>query len=534
MADGFARVSGTLGVVLVTSGPGATNALTGAMNAQASGVPVLTISGEVKEAYFGLGYLQEGIDAVLDVNAVYRAAVGYTTFIDNPANFRVLFETALREALTAPAGAVHVGIPADVQGQPVPAPVTFPRSTSNYRTVPRGSDPAAVQQARDFLLVAERPLIFLGNGARRALQDPDRAAAFAALVERFSIPVMTTPEAKGIFPESHPLSLRNYGLAGSQWTTAYMLGPPQYDALLVIGSALGELAATRTIMPLAPGTQPPPGVGFWSTALLPNGPFMQVDLDHAAIGRAFPVDLGIVADAATALDALVATRDQLPVPSSQPGRLAFIEQVKAAPAEPSFGPPSVPDTVHPAAMVAALSAALPAGSHVFVDCGNCVGWSNAYLTIDPPTQVHEALAMGPMGFAVAGVIGAKLAAPEAACVAVVGDGAFLMQGSEISTAAQQGAGAIWVVLDDGDLTMVSQGQEEFFKGPDWTDYYKIGTNDLVGYSTALGAQGVEVTSIDEFAGAFATALTQSQAGRPQVISVKVDPAAEPPYYPATS
>ena len=96
--------------------------------------------------------------------------------------------------------------------------------------------------------------------------------------------------------------------------------------------------------------------------------------------------------------------------------------------------------------------------------------------------------MGPMGFAVAGVVGGKLAAPDAACVAVVGDGAFLMHGSEISTAALQSAGAIWIVLDDGDLTMVSQGQEEFFGTLDWTDYYSLGSTNLVGFATALGAR----------------------------------------------
>ena len=139
--------------------------------------------------------------------------------------------------------------------------------------------------------------------------------------------------------------------------------------------------------------------------------------------------------------------------------------------------------------------------------------------------------MGPMGFAVAAVVGGKLAAPDAACVAVVGDGAFLMHGSEISTAADQSAGAIWIVLDDGDLTMVSQGQAEFFRTLDWTDYYKLGNNDLVGYATALGAKrgrghGRRTRSPPRLQAAFAGAAT----GTPQVISVKVDPAAEPPYY----
>jgi acetolactate synthase-1/2/3 large subunit len=138
--------------------------------------------------------------------------------------------------------------------------------------------------------------------------------------------------------------------------------------------------------------------------------------------------------------------------------------------------------------------------------------------------------MGPMGFAVCAVVGAKLAAPTAACVAVVGDGALLMHGSELSTAAQHGVGAIWIVLDDGDLTMVSQGMAEFFPGLDWTDYYSLGATDIVGYATALGANAVEVTSDDALPAALAGALSGAATGKPQVVSVKVDPTAQPPYY----
>ena len=519
MADGYARVGGGLGVTLVTSGPGATNALTGTMNSHASGTAVLTISGEIQEQFFGLGYLQEGADGDLDVNAVYAAAVGFTAVIDNPLNFRTLFEQALRSSLTAPAGASHVSLPGDVANAQI-ATISVPSTPQNYRAVPSDCDPAQVEQALDLLLAAERPLIFLGNGTRKALQG-DRAAAFQAFVEKFAIPVMTTPEAKGVFPESHELSLRNYGLAGCNWTTGYMVPPsgsPAYDCLLVIGSSLGELATTKTVPQ------------FWSTALVPTGPFIQIDVDDAPIGRAFPVDLGIVADAGPSIDQLAASGTGRPIPASAEGRRAFIAQVKQAPPAPPLPPAATPGTVHAGTVMQALNSAVPAGSHIFVDAGNCVGWCDAYLEIDPPTQLHAALSMGPMGFAVCAVIGGKLAAGDAACVAVVGDGALLMHGNEISTAAQHGVGAVWVVLDDADLTMVSQGMATFFPGLEWTDYYSLGTTDIVAYAAALGAAAVEVTAADALPAALENALSGAATGRPQVVSVKVDPAAEPPYY----
>jgi acetolactate synthase-1/2/3 large subunit len=166
---------------------------------------------------------------------------------------------------------------------------------------------------------------------------------------------------------------------------------------------------------------------------------------------------------------------------------------------------------------------------VFFDCGNCVGWSLAYLEIDPPSELHSALAMGPMGFAVGAVIGAKLALPDSACVAITGDSAFVMHAGEVATAAQHGAGAIWVVLGDGDLKMVSQGMGEFYPGMDWNDYYASGAPDLVGLATALGAEATLVNDVANLETALTSALNGS-ANAPQVVVVTVDPTAEPPYY----
>jgi acetolactate synthase I/II/III large subunit len=523
IADGYARVTDGLGVVLVTSGPGATNALTGTVNADNCGTALLTISGEVKESVFGMAYLQEGIDCGLDVNEVYSAATGYSAVIDSPSNFCTLFEQALRDARSVPRRAVHVSLPIDVSQQMIPTTtgtITVPASPANYRAAPSACDDAVVERVLDDLLGADRPLILLGNGARTALRGA-RQASLAAFVERFAIPVMTTPGAKGIFPESHPLSLRNYGIAGCRWATYYLGGPPggaPFDALLVLGSSLGELATTVT----QPFT--------YSPELLPNGPFIHVDANPAVIGRAFPVDLGVVAEVGVTLDSLFAAAEGRPTPKSAAGRRKFIETTKrdVAPAPPP-SPNPTPGTVDPIALMGALNQGLPPGTQVFFDCGNCVGWSLAYLQIDPPTELHSALAMGPMGFAVGAVIGAKLALPDSACVAICGDGAFVMHAGEVATASQHGAGAIWVVLADADLKMVSQGMAAFYPGMNWSGYYASGAPDLVGLAKSLGADAVPVNDEADLDGAIKAALTNA-ATAPQVLVVTVDPAAEPPYY----
>jgi acetolactate synthase-1/2/3 large subunit len=302
-------------------------------------------------------------------------------------------------------------------------------------------------------------------------------------------------------------------------------GGAPFDALLVLGSSLGELATTVT--------QP----FVYSQEILPTGPFVHVDANPAVIGRAFPVDLGVVAEAGATLDALFAAAENRAVPDSAATRKELIATIKrdVPPAPPPSPDPPPPGTVDPIAVMQALNQALPAASQVFFDCGNCVGWALAYLQIDPPSELHSAVAMGPMGFAVGAVVGAKLALPASPCVAICGDGAFVMHAGEVATAAQHGVGAIWVVLGDGDLKMVSQGMAEFYPGLDWTDYYASGAPDLVGLAQALGAQATLVTEATGLEPALQAALTGAAsggggAGGPQVIVVTVDPTAEPPYY----
>lgn len=527
MADGYARATGGLGVVLTTSGPGATNALTGAMNAQAACVPLLVITGEVPEKYFGQGYLQEGTDAKLDVNVIYRNAVQSSTMISAPSNFQTLFQQALRNARSLPNRAAHVSLPNDVAGTCIAPPVAKP-TPSSYQARAACADPQALQQALHQLLQARRPLIFLGNGARAALAQPERLRAFTDFVDRFGIPVMTTPDAKGVFPESHEMSLRNYGMCASAWPDLYMKpqgDPEHYDALMVMGSTLGELATTTA------ASNP------YDKALVPTQAFIQLDLDASIIGRDFPVTQGIVGEIGASLDVLLrhAHQHHHPDAARVDERKAFVRQLKrdhTAWADPA-GRDSDAAPLHPAAMIRVINEVVRDGE-IFIDAGNCVGWSLNNLVVDPPVRYQSALAMGPMGFGVGAVVGAKLGTPDKPCVAIVGDGAFMMHGAEISTAAQYQVGAVWIVLYDNDLAMVSQGMAQLLPpAAAWQDYYKLGAPDLVKFSEGLGADAVAITpdqGAQAMKDALVKALKNAEAHRkPQVIVVHIDTRPAPPY-----
>ncbi len=271
MAHGYAWAGGGLGVVLTTSGPAAANALTGTVNADTACCPLLTITGEVPEKTFGKGYLQEGIDAGLDIDTIYRNAVSYSAVVANESDAGTLIEQALRVARSQPSRAAHLSIPNDVAGACVTDPtnktnpytIWFPDAPSRYRTVPRGTDAGAVKLGFGDLAGATRPLLFLGNGARLALSDPDRMARFTQLVHDWALPVMTTPDAKGIFSETHGLSLRNYGLCACAWPDVYIApGTPDRARLEPRGArddgrlqrpVLEEPHTDRALHPRRPG-----------------------------------------------------------------------------------------------------------------------------------------------------------------------------------------------------------------------------------------------------------------------------------------
>jgi acetolactate synthase-1/2/3 large subunit len=188
---------------------------------------------------------------------------------------------------------------------------------------------------------------------------------------------------------------------------------------------------------------------------------------------------------------------------------------------------------NPASLMRVINETVTAG-RVFIDAGNCVGWSLHYLVVDPPVRYHSALDMGPMGFGLGAVIGGKMGAPTETCVSVVGDGAFMMHAGEISTAAQYGVGAVIVVLFDNDLGMVSQGMNKLFPGDaPFSPAYHLGAPDLAKVAEGFGADAFTISDGQgsaEFAAALRQAIAQAESRkRPQVIVVHVDTAVMPPY-----
>jgi acetolactate synthase-1/2/3 large subunit len=516
IADTYSRITGNLGAVLVTTGPGATNALTGVMNAQSMNSSLILVSAEVAQKYWGRAALQAGVEGPLKVVDIYRQACQYSALISDPSNFEGLLKQALREAMSLPHRAVHVSLPENVADRPLPDAI-IPASPLSYRAVPSSAPEQQTMQVLDILIASALPLIFLGNGCRRVLFPGSRATPqeaaridarrdwFFAFIERFCLPVVTTGDAKGLFPESNPLSLRNYGLGSSPWPSAYI--SPQktspglnaeYDALCILGSSLSQLATDS-----------------WAVEMIPKGPLIQVDADQGVIGRGFPIDLGVVAELGAFIDRLVELAGKrTPNQKLCEQRKKYLKTVRAVP---------YPAQNLQAEYIFQICKHLPADSHVLVDACTADALALLYFVVDPPMQMHNSLVQGPIGSAVAGVIGAAFAT-ERPCVAICGDGGFLMHGTEISTAAQYKLGCLWIVFQNEVLGTVVQKMETEFPivnvGTSWIDLLNIGQADLVGIARGLGADAVEITSPEAIGPAVQKALIQGMKRRkPQVIVV---------------
>jgi len=525
MADGYFRATGKLGVVVVTTGPGATNALTGVMNAQADGSSLLLLTGEIDQKYDGMGYLQEGVDSTLNLDDIFKAATTYSVMMESGADANTLMKQALRNITSTPRQAAHISLPVNVTTEPIPSALDLASDVSQYRTGFHCISPGETRKAMQAFLACEKPLLFLGNGCREALSG-NAYNDLLLFAETYAIPIMTTADAKGIFPETHELSLRVFGMADCMWPYYYLKGENgnPYDGLMVIGSQLGELSTNK-----------------WSDILIPvgdNAPFIQVDANQKMIARSYPVTQGIVSDASAFMHELAEFIPEFPVDQKSINtRREAIAKIKSD-HSPFFDPKSYASEespIEPASMMRVLQETMPKNTKIFIDAGNCVGWSVHYLAIDAPSSIFTSLSMGPMGFAVGAVVGAKIGCPEDTCIGFTGDGAFMMQGSEISTARQNNVGAIWIVLSDNNLSMVSQGMSHFLpdkKDPNiWHELYELGNPDLQKYAESLGAEAYTINSPADFSKIMPAVLDRANTHKvPQVIVANINREAIPPYY----
>lgn len=426
-AAGYAQATGKLGVVVVTSGPGVLNAMTGLASAYCDGLPVLVISGEVPRERFGHGAVQDGTSEGLDIVQMVSSITKWATSARGSNTAPAVVRRAIDVATSGRRGPVVVTLPMDV-GTTKSRPLVVEVSSRVEFDVPAETLDSAVAA----LTGAERPLLLVGSGARWGL-GPERVRALA---ERLQIPVMTTPKGKGVFSETHPLSLGVYGWGGHKSAADYLAGG--VDVLFAIGTAMGETATNS-----------------WSKKLAASHHFLQLDVDADRIGRSYPVTLGIVDTVESAIPKLLDRMRHLP---PREAKRFGVERSNTGPELPE-GPEG---RITPQRALWEIQQAMPSSTHYTSDIGQHMFFALHHLEIRHPRAFTIMFGLGSMASGIGASLGVKLGKPEAPVVAVCGDGCFSMALGDVATAAQECIPIVFAVLNDERYALVEIGNDAVY------------------------------------------------------------------------
>jgi acetolactate synthase I/II/III large subunit len=500
-AAGYAHITGKLGVCAVTSGPGALNALTGVASAWCDGLPMLLLVGEVPRKAHGRGVLQDGSSHGLKIVEMFGHVSKLSLEVPDAAQLPHLLRRAIATALAGRRGPVVLTLPMDVTS----AMIAPPRIEGEQATKSQLCS-EIIDEVGEILADARRPLILAGSG----LRGHGAPALLRRIAERLRCPVATTPKGKGVFPEDHPLSLGVLGLGGHLSSRSYL--ESGVDAVVVLGSSLGDLSTD----------------GF--NPALQAQALVHVDIDGRQIGKSYAPTHAVVADIAEFLEALEARLvGLLARPVTEPASAEPASAESAAAAAPRslalpgvvrhHLPPSSADEerIGPHEVLREIQSLLPADTVYTVDSGEHFTFATHYLNLVHPDSYVVMTGLGSMGQSIGAAIGVKLAQPERAVAAIVGDGCFAMNAFEVATAVAQRLPIRVFVFNDNRLGMVENGHEHVYgRRPD----YSTGSLDICAIAAGLGAATVRVCRPGDLSAA--ARLLASYPG-PVVVDVQIDP-----------
>ena len=503
-ADGYARASGKPGVLLTHLGPGLTNAATGVANAALDSIPMVVIAGDVPSYFHGRHPHQEiNLHQDADQFQVFRPFCKRVYRVDHARDLPRVMERAFHLAQAGRPGPVLVDVPMDVFSASLPVDAFGKMPAEIARPA---LDEATAERIVEALASAERPVLCAGGGVLSA-----RASAeLMALAEALEIPVAHSLMGKGVARDDHPLLL---GMTGFWGTPIANEKCRTADLILAVGTRLAEANSSS-----------------WDprfTFSIPPTRLIHIDADVAEIGRNFQTELGVVADAKLALSTLanIAQGRTHRLRGSLRAEIASGRRAFAANWADQYSSSQYP--MRPERILSEVRKAVPEDGYIVTDVGwNKNGVGQQFPITVPGTFITPS-GLATMGFGPAAALGVKLARPDRAVVALIGDGAFGSNPSVVATAMEAGLGVIWLVMDNAafgtiaGLTNMHYGWEfgcvfEADGEPYRTDFAQI--------AKGYGADGVFIRSSDELGPALSAALS---SGRPTVIQAPMQNAPTP-------
>jgi len=475
-------VTNTPVVVFTTTGPGLTNALTGMLAARGEGAKIILLSACTTASNRGRWAIQETDNDFLPAGLIAPGALFHMATAIESVEALPQIARRMANGLARPGGFVcHLSIPTGVQA----APLTHPMP-SILPAAPPDRPPGSVIDECAALLTQGPVALWVGHGARAAGDE------IRDLAERLGAPVMCSPRAKGIFPESHPLFVGVTGMGGHDTVQSYMSeNPPR--RILVLGTRLGEPTS------------------FWNPAMVPAEGFIHVDIDPDVPGVAYPgaITLPVRADIRTFVATLLTKLSSV---TNTPAPRCDLPRPEPLHWERSAGAKIRPEVLMEAIQRVAIE------RHdclVMAESGNSFTWATHYLRFPKAGRYRVSTGVGSMGHFATGVVGAALAGNRPA-VAIVGDGAMLMS-NEVSTAVKLDVSAVWIILNDSRYNMCEQGMAVLGLEAD----ARIPAVDFAMFAQALGAAGEVVKSETDLDRVLEAAIV---ARRPFVLDIRIDPA----------
>ena len=503
-ADGYARATGKPGVMLSHLGPGMTNAATGVANAALDSIPMVVICGDVQSYFYGRHPHQEiNLHNDASQTEIYRPFCKRVYRVDRVADLPRVLERAFHLCQTGRPGPVLVDIPMDVFSadleidafQKVPAEIARP-------TI----DAATAVRIVEALARSERPVLYAGGGVLSGRATTE----LAALAEALELPVAHTLMGKGCMHEDHPLLLGQTGFWGLPISNDTCRGA---DLILAVGTRLAEANSSS-----------------WDprfTFSIPPTRLMHIDADAAEIGRNYPTELGVVADAKSALGVLAAAARGVKHRSRGSLRADIARGRKAFAANYAHQWTSDQFPMRPERILSDLRKAVPEDGFIVTDVGwNKNGVAQQFPITVPGTFVTPS-GLATMGFGPAAVLGVKLAHPHRAAVALVGDGGFSANPSVVATAMEADLPVVWLVMDNDAFGTIA-GLEAMHYG--WSfgclfeRHGKPYHSDYAALARAFGARGVTINKADELYPALVEALASNL---PTVIQAPMENAPTP-------
>ncbi len=490
-ADGYAQATGRVGVCMATSGPGATNLMTGIASAFMDSVPVVAITGQVPTTSVGNDAFQEA-----DVTGVSMPITKHNYLVTSAQDIPAVVMEAFHIASTGRPGPVLVDLPKDVlQSQMTwywPDSVDLP----GYRPVYKGNA-RQIREAVKLMLSSRRPVIYAGGGCIKSGASEE----VRRLAELLGAPVVTTLMARGLIPDDHPLCL---GMPGMHGTYAAVTSMQRSDLLIALGTRFDD-RVTGKLSAFAPGAK-----------------VIHVDIDPAEIGKNRAADVPIVGDVKTVLKDLLPLLDREIQARGKPDLRPWLAQIREWQARYPLRyeqDPSGP--IKPQFFIEKLFQATKGDAIYVAGVGQHQMWASQYIRFKRPRSWVNSGGLGAMGFGLPAAMGAKVGRPDEMVILIDGDGSFQMTAQELATCRLEGIPVKAFIINNGHLGMVRQWQELFYEERYSAVHLTFDCPDYVKLAEAYGCVGLRCETPDEVEGVIEKALNIEDL--PVVVDVRVDP-----------